>query len=386
MTRRIGVVTSTRADYGILRPVLKLIDADELLELWLYVTGTHLVEQFGNTIEEIQADGFPIQERIPCWVDGDSPFGINQMMALAIKNFGESFSNTRPDILLVLGDRFEIAAVVSSAVPFNIPIAHIGGGESTVGAIDEVFRHAITKMSHIHFPATEKYANRLIHMGEEPWRVFLTGAPSLDNIQQTQPYSLQEFETIFGIALSYSTLLVTYHPVTRIFEHTAENFDHLLAALSQIDDHQILFTYPNTDTAGEIIIERIQHFLKNHPQASGVPSLGSKGYFTVLRHAKAMIGNSSSGILEAASFELPVVNIGDRQLGRTQAENVINVPEETNAIADGIAQALSIEFRESLRGMKNPYGGGNAAPKIVEALKSIELGDRLLYKWFYEEM
>jgi len=381
--RTIGVVTVSRSDYSIYLPVLQQIQEDPELRLQLIVAGMHLSPEFGLTVREIEEDGFKIDERIEMLLSSDTPEGIAKSMGLGTIGFAQAYARLHPDILLVLGDRFEMHAATVAALPFKIPVAHIAGGESTEGLIDESIRHSITKMSHLHFSSTEFYARRIIQMGEEPWRVTVSGAPSLDNLRKLQFLSLQQMEAQYGLDLSKPTLIITYHPVTLEYEHTEYHINELLAALQMVDFH-LVFTYPNADTQSRRIIGIIHRFVEQHERAKVVINLGTKAYFTLMSHAVAMIGNSSSGIIEAASFKLPVVNIGNRQRGRICGKNVIHVGYSRSEILEGIVKATSSEFRASLVDLVNPYGDGHAAERIVGRLREIAIDDRLLLKRFYD--
>lgn len=381
--RSIGVVTTSRADYGIYRPVLKAIDADPDLNLQLYVTGMHLAPEFGMTIRQIEDDGLQVFAAVEGLLSADSPSGVAKSMGLTTLGFAQALQTSRPDILLVLGDRFEMFAAVAATLPFRLPVAHIHGGESTEGLIDEPIRHAITKMSHLHFPATETYAQRIVRMGEEPWRVLCCGAPSLDNLNDFQPLSLEQLSQRFGLRLEKHFLLVTFHPVTLEYEQTGEYIDELLAALEE-SGFDLVFTYPNADTQGRLIIDRIEAFRQRLPRVQIAANLGTEGYFSLMQQAQAMVGNSSSGIIEAASFGLPVVNIGNRQRGRVHDRNVVNVACRRGPILKAIRSVTAPEFRNSLAGMKNPYGDGTAARVIVDRLKTITIDSKLLLKAFYD--
>ena len=381
--RTIGVVTVARSDYGIYLPILQQIREDSDLRLRLLVTGTHLSPEFGSTVRAIEQDGFEIGERIEMLLSSDTPEGIAKSMGLGTIGFAQIYARLCPDILLVLGDRYEMLAAVVASLPFKIPVAHIHGGESTEGAIDEAIRHSITKMSHLHFVATKVYAQRVIQMGEEPWRVVVSGAPSLDNLLKFRLLSRDELEQQYGLNLSDSFLLVTYHPVTLEYEHTEAQMRELLAALVEVNA-AIIFTYPNADTCSRVIIHMIREFAAQHQRAQVVVNLGMQGYFSMMKHAAAMVGNSSSGIIEAASFKLPVVNIGNRQLGRVRGENVIDVGCDHREIYAAIEKAISPQFRASLANLANPYGDGHAAERIVNRLKHVNLNDGLLRKHFYE--
>lgn len=383
-TRTIGVVTSARADYGIYLPVLRRIQADPALELALIVTGMHLSPEFGRTVEQIEADGFPIYEKIEMLLSSDSPEGLSKSMGLGLIGFAQLFSRFRPDILLVLGDRFEMMAAPLAALPYRIPVAHLHGGEVTAGAIDDSLRHAMTKLSHLHFASTEVYAQRIIRMGEAPERVFVSGAPGLDNLDDLELLSAAELKARFKLHFEEAPLLVTYHPVTREYENTAAQMDALLGAL-QSSGLPLVFTLPNADTANSIIMQKIRDFAASYPQVDLVDTLGTQGYFSMMAIAAAMVGNSSSGIVEAPSFGLPVVNIGSRQAGRVRAANVLDVGYDQAAISAAIQRATSPEFRASLSTLISPYrGGGPAAEIIVEALKAVPLDAALMSKGFYD--
>ena len=382
--RKIGVVTTSRADYGIYNPVLKLIKADPDLRLHLYVSGMHLSPEFGFTVKEIEADGYEIEDRIETLLSSDSPEGISKSMGLALIGFSQAFAHSDIDMLVVLGDRFEMHAAALAALPFKIPVAHIHGGEITRGAIDDALRHSITKLSHVHFVATKTFANRIIQLGEEPWRVTVTGAPSLDNLQLLDLLDREELLEKFGLEIKPDPfLLVTFHPVTLEYENTEWQTKELLAALENIG-LPCIFTMPNADTHGRVIRRLISEFVDSHPKSQAIENLGTQGYFSLMRLASAMIGNSSSGMVEAASFELPVVNIGTRQMGREGGKNVINVEYSRQAVQIGIKKAIKPEFKASLAGMENPYGNGYAAVKIVQQLKSMEIGQKLIMKVFYD--
>lgn len=382
--RTITVVTTSRADYGIYGPVLRRVAGDPELGLDLLVTGSHLAPTFGYTVDRIERDGYRIRDRIECLMSSDSAWSISQSMALTMLGFSQSYARQPPELLLVLGDRFEMFAAVAAAVPMKIPIAHIHGGESTEGAIDEAFRHAITKMSHLHFAATEQYRDRILQLGEHPERVFHCGAPSLDNLLEIAWVSQAELAERLGLSLDTPPLLVTLHPVTLQHDLVEAHCDALLKALERTD-LPVVFTYPNADTGGQTIIRKIEQYVARRPQAVVATDLGTEGYFSLMRHAGAMVGNSSSGIIEAASFELPVVNIGIRQSGRVRGANVIDCDPSEAAITKAIETAVSGPFRAGLRGLRNPYGDGRAAERIVEQLKRVDLDDdRLFHKQFYK--
>lgn len=381
--RRVGVVTSSRADYGILRPVLRALQDDPRIGLDLYVTGTHLLPAFGTTVTEIEADGFEIGERVEMLAASDSAEGIASSMALGTLAFGGLLSRRSPDLLLVLGDRFEIHAAAVAALPHGIPLAHIHGGESSEGAIDERIRHSITKLAHLHFPSTEHYGRRIVQMGEEPWRVTVSGAPSIDNLGVIEVPDRATLAHRLAFDPDRPFLLVTYHPVTLDPERESDRLDALLAAIGAREE-QILITHPNADAQRHAVLGRIEAFASERSDAQLLVNAGTEAYFGLMTEAEAMVGNSSSGIIEAASFELPVVNVGIRQQGRLRPPNVIDAPDDPAAIGAAIDRATSTEFRAGLRGLANPYGDGGAAARIVERLATVPLGEELLIKRFHE--
>lgn len=357
---KLGVVTTSRADYGIYQAVLEALQGD--VELKLFVGGSHLVERFGHTVDDIR---FPIAERVDMLLASDGPASMARGLGLGVLGFTTAMERTPVDLLLVLGDRFEMLAAGLAAVPLGIPLAHLHGGEATFGALDDSFRHALTKLSHLHFAATEAYAARLRQLGEEAWRVHVTGAPGLDGLLATPPLPLEEFARRFGVDLARPTLLATYHPATL----GEDDLDELLTALEGRSE-QLLWTAPNADTGGQDVRRRLEEHVRRRASTWLVPSLGLQAYATALRNCRAMVGNSSSGIIEAPSFELPVLNLGTRQEGRIRAANVVDCgPGE---VEDALRRALSPEFRASLRGLANPYGDGRAARRIREVLLGVD--------------
>jgi UDP-hydrolysing UDP-N-acetyl-D-glucosamine 2-epimerase len=378
--RTIAAVTGARSDYGGLVPVLRGISTDPTLRLKLFVTGSHLSPDFGLTVRDVQRD-FDITERVEMLVASDTPEAISKSIGLAVIGFAQTYARHRPDILLVIGDRFETLAAVTAALPFTIPVAHISGGEASEGAIDDAIRHAITKMSHLHFVSLEAYRRRVMQMGEEPWRVTVSGEPGLDNILTIPALSTAEIEGLIGMPLEPSPLLVTFHPATLELGMTEMQTAELLTALDVVG-MPIVFTAPNADTEGRVIATRIRDFVQKHANSRYVTNFGTPAYLSMMRHSAAMVGNSSSGIVEAASFELPVVNLGSRQRGRVCSKNVIHAELKADAIVSAIRLAVSPDFRESLRGLKNPYGDGKAAHRIIEVLKTVLLDHALLSKTF----
>ncbi len=353
------------------------------LDLRLVVSGMHLSAQHGSTVRAIEEDGFDIAERIEILLSSDTPQGISKSVGLGVIGFAQLFDRWRPDIMVVVGDRFEMHAAALAALPFKIPIAHISGGELTEGAIDDALRHSLTKLSHLHFPATEEYARRIIQLGEEPWRVIVAGEPSLDQLHTMQLLPREELERRFELQLNQRFVMVTFHPVTLEYEQAEEQVTELLAGI-QTSGMPAVFTMPNADTGNHVIREKIKQFVAEHGDSRLVDNFGIHAYFSMMSLAAAMVGNSSSGLLEAASFELPAVNIGARQDGRVRARNVIDVGYNREDIARGMRKAVSPEFRASLRGLVNPYGGGNASRIITDRLRTVELGDRLIRKKFYD--
>ncbi|MBN1517177.1 UDP-N-acetylglucosamine 2-epimerase (hydrolyzing) [Candidatus Sumerlaeota bacterium] len=383
--RTIGVVTTSRADYGIYYPVLKAIQAEPELRLQLYVSGMHLAPVFGSTVRQIEQDGFEIIERVEMLVASDTPEAISKSMGLGTIGFAQAFARSRPDILLVLGDRFEMHAAALAALPFKIPLAHIHGGEKTEGAIDDALRHSITKLSHWHFVSTEQYARRVMQLGEDPLRVTVCGAPGLDNIASLKLLTAAELEARFPIQLEPAPLIVTYHPVTLEHEDSARQVENLLGALEDCG-LPVVFTLPNADTGGAVIRECIAQFVQTHGHAYQADNLGAQAYFSLMQLAKAMVGNSSSGIIEAPSFGLPVVNIGSRQAGRVMAENVICCGYERDEIASAIKRAASDEFAAQITNCINPYDAGGAASIIIKQLKEIEITPALTHKKFVDRI
>jgi UDP-N-acetylglucosamine 2-epimerase (non-hydrolysing)/GDP/UDP-N,N'-diacetylbacillosamine 2-epimerase (hydrolysing) len=381
--RTLGIVTVARSDYGIYLPILRRLQADPDLRFYLLVSGMHLSPEFGLTVSAIDDDGFEVGECVEMLLSSDTPEGIAKSIGLGVIGFAQAYTRRRPDILVVLGDRFEMYAAALAALPFKIPVAHIHGGEVTQGAIDDALRHAMTKLSHLHFTATPDYARRVRQLGEESWRVMVSGAPALDNLRVTPLLTRSELETTYRLCLPAPPLLVTFHPVTLEYEQTAWQMGELLAALEEVE-LPVVFTLPNADTQSRVIIRLIEDYVRQHPSAQCVAAMGTQGYFSLMSLAAAMVGNSSSGLIEAPAFELPVVNIGSRQTGRVRAANVIDVGYGRADIAAAIYRAVAPEFRASLHGLVNPYGDGGAAERIVARLKSVELSDRLIRKVFQD--
>ncbi|MEA3008004.1 MAG: hypothetical protein QOI94_3273 [Acidobacteriaceae bacterium] len=378
MKRTIAVVTSSRADYSHLYWPLHDLAQHPDVELKLIVLGAHLAPQFGETVKEIEKDGFPIAARLECLLSSDTDVGMAKTLGVAVLALADLLGQMRPDLLLLIADRYEMLAPASVALTLRIPIAHIEGGEISEGAIDDAVRNALTKMSHVHFTSTEGARARVVAMGEEPWRVHRAGAPSLDHLRRSRLFDVQELEERLQVSLQIRTVVVAYHPVT-IVRDTTQEADSLFAALDNVDA-QILFCYPNSDAGSHALMQRTRDFLATRSDARVYVNLDAVTYWSLLRHAALLIGNSSSGIMEAASFGLPVVNVGFRQKGRERARNVLDAEPETNAILARIEEGMSSEFRASLAGMANPYGDGHAAEKIVQVLTSTPLSGELLVK------
>jgi len=381
--RDIAVVTVARSDYGIYRSLLHLLHSDPSVSLRVLVSGMHLSPEFGMTVKVIEADGFPVAERLEMLLSSDSEQGVSKSIGLGVINFAQSYANHRPDLLVVLGDRFEMYTAALAALPFKIPIAHIHGGEVTQGAIDDALRHSITKLSHLHFVSTVEYGRRVVQLGEEPWRVVVSGAPSLDNLQSIQLLGKKELERKYNLRLEAPPLVVTYHPVTLEYEQTGWQISELLKALEDAE-LPIVFTLPNADTHGRLIAERVHGFLRTHPNAQMVSNLGTEGYFSLMAMSRAMVGNSSSAVIEAPSFHLPCVNIGNRQKGRVFGANIIQSGYHWQEIHEAVQRAVSPDFREAIKQSENPYQRGNASAMIYKKLLDIPLDERLITKSFYD--
>jgi UDP-hydrolysing UDP-N-acetyl-D-glucosamine 2-epimerase len=375
--RRIGVVTTSRADYSHLYWPLRELASQPGIELGVFALGPHLSPAFGNTIQEIERDGFPIQARIECLLSSDTDTGMAKTIGIAILGLADALAAWRPDLLLLIADRYEMLAPAAAAVALRIPIAHIEGGEISQGAIDDQVRNALTKLAHIHFTSTENARRRVIAMGEEPWRVHWAGAPSLDHLRRSTLLNRATLEARLGLALKPPTLAVAWHPVTILRDTNAEA-EAFFSALARVPG-QLLFVYPNADAGSHALIERARALAVARAHTHIFVNLDAATYFSLLGQADVLIGNSSSGIMEAASFTLPVVNVGMRQQGRERARNVLDAPAETAAIGAAIERTLRPEFRRSLGDIRNPYGDGTAAATIARVLATVSL-DGLLVK------
>jgi len=375
--RRIGVVTTSRADYSHLYWPLRELAAHPDIDLGVFALGAHLSPAFGGTFDEIERDGFPIQARIECLLSSDTDTGMAKTIGVAILGLADALTAWRPDMLLLIADRYEMLAPASVALALRIPMAHIEGGEISQGAIDDQVRNALTRMAHIHFTSTETARRRVIAMGEEPWRVTRAGAPSLDHLKRSSLLDRAGVETKLELSFERPTILAAWHPVT-ILKDTNAEADPFFEALAETPG-QLIFVYPNSDAGSYALMERTRELAARRGNTRIFASLDAVTYWSLLGQVDAMVGNSSSGIMEAASFALPVVNVGMRQQGRERAANILDVPPDAAAIADALRQALSREFRESLKGMTNPYGDGTAAKTIVQVLATVPL-ERLLVK------
>ncbi len=382
MKRRIAVVTTSRADYSHLYWPLKMLSQHPDVDLKLIAMAAHLSPEFGTTVREIERDGFEIAARVETLLSSDSDVGMAKSIGVAVLSLADTLGAIRPDLLLLIADRYEMLAPAAVALSLRIPMAHIEGGEISEGAIDDAVRNALTKMSHVHFTSTEAARSRVIAMGEEAWRVHRAGAPSLDHLRRSRLLTREEVEAACGVDLRVPALLVAYHPVTLAADTTCEA-DALFAALEEIaktGTMQILFCYPNADAGSRVLMERSQAFAARSSGGKMFVILDAVTYWSLLRLVEVMVGNSSSGIMETASFALPTVNVGLRQKGRERAPNVIDAKPETDAILAGIAEARSGTFRSSIEGMTNPYGDGHAAERIVQVLTTCPLGQELLVK------
>lgn len=369
--RKICVVTGTRAEYGLLYWLMKEIQATKNLELQIIATGMHLSPEFGLTYQHIEKDGFTIDEKVVMLLSSDSEVGITKSMGLAMIGFADALRRLKPDMMVVLGDRFEIFSAASAATVAKIPIAHIHGGETTEGAFDEVFRHSITKMSHLHFTSTEEYRSRVIQLGEHPDRVFNFGAIGIDSIKKLKLLRRTEFEESIGFNLGKKNLLITFHPVTLEMGTAKKQFDNLLTALDKMHDTNLIFTKANSDTDGRVINEMIEDFVNDRKATTvAFTSLGQMRYLSAMQYVDGVVGNSSSGIIEVPSFTIGTINIGDRQKGRIKGVSVIDTPPSIRGISNSLRKLYTKEFQESIKNEVNPYGQGGVSKKIKEILIS----------------
>ncbi len=385
MRKKIVILTATRAEYGLLRPIILGLSECREFHVKVVVTGAHLSPEFGLTYKEIENDGIEIERKIEILLSSDTPVSISKSMGLAMISFSEYFEESKPDALLVLGDRYETLAVCCSAMNARIPILHLYGGETTEGAVDEAIRHAITKMSYLHFTSTEVYRKRVIQLGESPDRVFAVGSIGIENVLKMCLLDKGELEKSLSFALDVPYAVVTFHPVTLEKGQTEIQFHEILRALDRHKEMKYIFTKANADTSGRMINRMIDEYVAENPNAAAFESLGTLRYLSTLKYAAMVIGNSSSGLLEVPSFKIPTVNIGDRQKGRLQAESVIDCQPTEEDVCRAMALAVSEEFQKGLSNATNPYGDGNTSRKIVEILKENLLNKEInLKKKFYD--
>ncbi|UFJ40051.1 UDP-N-acetylglucosamine 2-epimerase [Brevibacillus humidisoli] len=383
--RKICVVTGTRAEYGLLYWLMKEIQDDPDLELQMVVTGMHLSPEFGLTYRTIVEDGFTIHEKVEMLLSSDTPVAITTSIGLGTIGFAVAFDRLQPNIVVLLGDRYEILAAAQAALVARIPIAHLHGGETTEGAIDEAIRHAVTKMSHFHFVSTEEYRRRVIQLGEVPERVYNVGAIGLDHIRQLTLLDREELESSIGFTLGKVNFLITYHPVTLSDRRPEESMNELLAALDEFPDAHLIFTKPNSDTGGRIISKMIDDYVsRDSSRRVAFTSLGQLRYLSAVKHVDVVIGNSSSGIIEVPAFRKPTVNLGDRQRGRVRAPSIIDCDETRTDIVAAINKALSTPFQRELSSLNSPYGNGSeyVSVKIKDLLKKAELRNVLMKSFF----
>ena len=380
--KKICISTGTRADYGLLRWVIDGVKNSKILEKQLLVTGMNLSPEYGMTINEIKKDGFKITKTVEMLLSSDTPVGISKSIGLGIIGFADAFNSIKPDLIVVLGDRYEILSACIAAMSARIPIAHLHGGEATEGLIDESIRHSITKMSHLHFVATNEYKNRVIQLGEMPKNVFNVGGLGIDNIKKLKLLSKKELEKAINFKFSRKNLLVTFHPVTLEEMKSGSQLDQLLLALNKEKDTGIIFTMPNADTESRILFSKIIKFCDRNPNAKCFKSLGQLKYLSCLKYIDAAVGNSSSGLLEVPTFKKGTINIGNRQKGRISAQSVIHSKADENSIIKALEKLYSQEFQKSLPNIKNPYGDGGASDKIVKKLEKTELKG-IINKKFY---
>jgi|CXWL01.1.fsa_nt_gi GDP/UDP-N,N'-diacetylbacillosamine 2-epimerase (hydrolysing) len=383
MSRKIAVVTGTRAEYGLLYHLMRELQNQPDVQFQLIVTGAHLSHDYGYTVKQIEADGFPISAKVDMQLSGDAPAHIARSMGICTGEMAKIFAQLKPDIVVILGDRYEMLATATAAMVMCVPIAHIHGGESTEGLIDEAIRHSLTKMAQIHFVSTNTYRDRVIQLGEQPASVHLVGALGVDAIRKTVLLSRDELEKSLDFKLGKKNLLITFHPVTLENNSGREQMEDLLSALSELSDTQLIFTMPNADAGGHGLMEMINNFVSKHKNARAYSSLGQQRYLSCVALVDAVVGNSSSGIIEAPSFKKPTINIGNRQSGRVKAESVIDCEPSKNSILAALQKAYSQEFQASLAIVENPYGNGDSCKKIVDTLISVDLVD-ILKKQFFD--
>ncbi|WP_031425076.1 UDP-N-acetylglucosamine 2-epimerase [Flavimarina sp. Hel_I_48] len=381
--KNIAVITGTRAEFGLLRPLIDQLKKSDAFKLQLIVSAMHLSPEFGNTVQEIEDGGYTIAKKVECLLSSDTATGITKSIGLAMIGFADAMEELRPDIVVILGDRSEMLAAATAAMIANIPIAHIHGGETTEGAYDEGIRHAITKMSYWHFASTTIYRNRITQLGEDPDRVFDVGAIGLDSIKNLNLLNREDFEKSIDFELGKKNILITFHPVTLENDLAEKQFAEILNALRSLKETHLIFTHANADKNGRIINKMITEFVsENKENAIAFKSLGQLRYLSSLQYMDVVLGNSSSGILEVPSFNIPTINIGDRQKGRVMAESIINISPEKEQIKEALTMAFSSSFAHKIENQKQIYGNGTAALKIIEVLSGPYPKD--LKKVFYD--
>ncbi|MEG2898624.1 MAG: UDP-N-acetylglucosamine 2-epimerase [Eubacterium sp.] len=385
MVKKISILTATRAEYGLLKPIIEKLNQEKYFNVKVVATGMHLSPEFGSTYHEIEKDGIIMDAKIEILLSSDTPVSISKSMGLAMISFAEYFDRIKPDLLIVLGDRYETLAVCCAAMNARIPIAHLYGGETTEGAVDESIRHAITKMSYLHFTSTETYRQRVIQLGEDPKRVFTVGAMGIENILSTKLLSKTELEKTLSFNLNQPYAVITFHPVTLEANNVKQQFEALLKACNAHPEMHYIFTKANSDAYGRVINRMIDDYAANHSNVCAFESLGMLRYLSALKYARYVMGNSSSGLVEVPGFKIPTINIGDRQKGRIQSETVINCEPDFGDILNAMDKAEDKDFREQIKTSKNPYGDGVTSGKIINVIKDFLENDRIcLKKQFYD--
>ena len=383
MKRKICFVTGARAEYGLLYWLMKGVSIDDALELQVVVTGMHLSKEFGNTYQQIEEDGFIIDKKVDISLTSDTEVAISKSMGIGIIGFADVFNKLEPDLIVVLGDRFEIFSAVSAAMIAKIPVAHLHGGESTEGVIDEPIRHSITKMSHLHFAATNEYRNRIIQLGEQPDMVFNVGGLGIDNINKLKLLSKSEFENTINFELGERNILITFHPVTLEKSTSEVQFQALLDSISELSNTKIIFTKANSDTDGRVINSMIDGYVASHDNTIAFKSMGQLNYLSALKFMDAVVGNSSSGLIEAPSFKIGTIDIGDRQKGRIKANSIISCSPNKESLDSALVKLYSREFQDIINNVDNPYGKGGASKKVLKVIKDTSL-ENIVKKSFYD--
>lgn len=383
MRRKICVVTATRAEYGLLKWLMREIVSNPAMQLQVLATGAHLSPEFGNTYQEMEEDGFSIDARVEMLLSADTPTSISKSMGIGLMGYAEAFERLQPDVVVILGDRYEMLSVAAAALIARIPVAHLHGGEATEGAFDESIRHAITKMSHLHFTGAFEYQQRVIQLGEAPDRVFMVGGLGIDAIRRLKLMTREEVEESMGFRFAERNLVVTFHPVTLSEQSSQEQMEEMLSALGALPDTGLIFTMPNADTGSRVLAKKIDAFVKCHPRAISFTSLGQLRYLSCLQFVDGVVGNSSSGITEAPSFKIGTINIGDRQKGRLSSSSVIHCEPNRDSVKQALQRLYSEDFQLILKDTVNPYGDGGASSRIAEALSKVSL-ENLVAKKFHD--